>query len=62
MKNLSKHYNLLILIFVGLMTISCSDDDDSSTTTPTDCLAPTGLVLADITTTTASLSWTANGS
>ena len=31
MKNLLKHYNLLTLLFVGLMTISCSDDDDSAT-------------------------------
>lgn len=29
MKNLLKHSKLLSLLFVGLMTISCSDDDDS---------------------------------
>ena len=34
MKNLLKHYKLLSLLFVGLMTISCSDDDDSSATNP----------------------------
>ena len=35
MKNLLKHYKLLSLLFVGLMTISCSDDDDSTATNPT---------------------------
>lgn len=34
MKNLLNHYKLLILLFVGLMTISCSDDDDSTATNP----------------------------
>lgn len=34
MKNLLKHYKLLSLLFVGLMTISCSDDDDSPATNP----------------------------
>ena len=30
MKNLLKNYNLLTLLFFGLMTISCSDDDDTT--------------------------------
>ena len=34
MKNLLKHYKLLSLLFVGLMTISCNDDDDSPVTNP----------------------------
>lgn len=34
MKNLLKHYKLLSLLFVGLITISCSDDDNSSATNP----------------------------
>lgn len=34
MKNLLNHYKLLTLLFVGLMTISCSDDDDSTATNP----------------------------
>jgi uncharacterized surface protein with fasciclin (FAS1) repeats len=35
MKNLLKHSKLLSLLFVGLLTISCSDDDDSTATNPT---------------------------
>ena len=34
MKNLLNNYKLLSLLFVGLMTISCSDDDDSPASTP----------------------------
>lgn len=34
MKNLLNNYKLLILLFVGLMTISCSDDDDTPASTP----------------------------
>ena len=34
MKTLLKHYKLLYLLFVGLMTISCSDDDNPSATNP----------------------------
>ncbi|MDA9126783.1 fasciclin domain-containing protein [Flavobacteriaceae bacterium] len=30
MKNLFKNYNLLTLLFLGLMTISCIDDDDTT--------------------------------
>ena len=62
MKNLLKHYKLLSLLLVGLLTISCSDDDDSTATNPTDCLMPTALTVDDITTTTATVSWTANSS
>jgi uncharacterized surface protein with fasciclin (FAS1) repeats len=35
MKNLLKHSKLLSLLFVGLLTTSCSDDDDSTATNPT---------------------------
>lgn len=34
MKNLLNNYKLLSLLFVGLMTISCSDDDDTPASTP----------------------------
>ena len=34
MKNLLNNYKLLILLFVGLMTISCSDDDDTPVSNP----------------------------
>jgi len=34
MKNLFKNYNLLTLLFLGLMTISCSDDDDTTASNP----------------------------
>lgn len=34
MKNLLNNYKLLSLLFLGLITISCSDDDDSSATNP----------------------------
>jgi transforming growth factor-beta-induced protein len=34
MKNLLNNYKLLTLLFVGLMTISCSDDDDTPVSNP----------------------------